>query len=68
MARLLAGGAVGVLVAVVPLTAFLVAVGGTGAPQAGFALSFLLALAWLAGLGWAIAMTRRRGAGARAAT
>jgi hypothetical protein len=61
IARLLAGGAIGVLVALVPLTAFLVAVGGSGAPQAGFALSFLLGLAWLAGVGWAVAQTRRRG-------
>ncbi len=61
LARLLAGGAVGILVALVPLTAFLVAVGGTGAPQAGFALAFLLGIAWLAGVGWAIALSRRRG-------
>jgi hypothetical protein len=60
IARLLAGGAVGVLVALVPLTAFLVAVGGSGAPQAGFALTFLLFLAWVAGVGWALTQTRRR--------
>jgi hypothetical protein len=60
VARLLAGGAIGVLVALVPLTAFLVAVGGTGAPQAGFALAFLLTLAWLVGVAWSIAETRRR--------
>ena len=61
IARLLAGGAIGVLVALVPLTALLVAVGGAGAPQAGFALSFLLGIAWLAGIAWALAQTRRRG-------
>jgi len=61
VARILAGGAIGVLVALVPLTAFLVAVGGTGAPQAGFALAFLLGLAWLLGIAWAVAQTRRRG-------
>jgi hypothetical protein len=61
IARLLAGGAIGVLVAIVPLTALLVAVGGAGAPQAGFALSFLLGIAWLAGVAWALAQTRRRG-------
>jgi hypothetical protein len=60
VARVLAGGAIGVLFALVPLTAFLVAVGGTGAPQAGFALAFMLALAWLVGVAWAIALTRRR--------
>ena len=63
VARVFAGGAIGVLLALVPLTAFLVAVGGTGAPQAGFALAFLLALAWLLGVAWAIALTRRRGVG-----
>jgi hypothetical protein len=67
IARLLAGGAIGVLVALVPITAFLVAVGGSGAPQAGFALSFLLGLAWLGGVAWAVAQTRRRGV-QRAAT
>ena len=61
VARLLAGGAIGVLVALVPLTALLVAVGGAGAPQAGFALSFLLGIAWLVGVAWALAQTRRRG-------
>ena len=61
IARLLAGGAIGVLVAVVPLTAFLVAVGGSGAPQAGYALSFLLGGAWVVGVAWALAQTRRRG-------
>jgi hypothetical protein len=59
VARILAGGTFGVLVGLVPLTAFLVAVGGSGAPQAGFALTFFLAFAWLAGIGWAIARMRR---------
>ena len=66
IARLLAGGAIGVLVAIVPLTALLVAVGGAGAPQAGFALSFLLGIAWLGGVAWALAQTRRRRLGAAA--
>ena len=61
IARILAGGSIGVLVALVPLTAFLVAVGGTGAPQAGFALAFLLGLAWLLGIAWGVAQLRRRG-------
>jgi curved DNA-binding protein CbpA len=65
-ARILAGGAIGVLVGLVPLTAFLVAVGGSGAPQAGFALAFFLGLAWLLGVGWAVAQARRRPAAARA--
>jgi len=59
VARILAGGAVGILVGLVPLTAFLVAVGGSGAPQAGFALAFFLAVAWLAGVAWAIVQSRR---------
>jgi hypothetical protein len=59
VARILAGGAVGILVGLVPLTAFLIAVGGTGAPQAGFALAFFLGFAWLAGVAWAIAHARR---------
>ena len=70
VARILAGGAIGILAALVPLTFFLVAVGGTGAPQAGFALAFLLSIAWLAGVAWGIAEVRRRwrasaGAGSR---
>jgi hypothetical protein len=59
VARILAGGAIGVLVGLVPLTAFLVAVGGSGAPQAGFALAFFLGLAWLLGVAWAVAQARR---------
>jgi hypothetical protein len=61
VARLLAGGAVAVVLALVPITGFLVVVGASGAPQAGFALAFLLAFAWLAGVAWSIAMARRRG-------
>lgn len=60
LTRLLAGGAVAVLVALVPITAFLVAVGGTGAPQAGFALATLLGVAWLVGVGWSAMAFRRR--------
>ena len=63
VARILAGGAVGALVGLVPLTAILVAVGGSGEPQAGFALSFFLAVAWLAGVAWAVAQARRPVAG-----
>lgn len=60
LTRLLAGGAVAVLFALVPITALLVAVGGTGAPQAGFALATLLGVAWLVGVGWSAMALRRR--------
>jgi hypothetical protein len=67
IARLLAGGAFGVLIALVPITAFLLAVGGTGAPQAAPVMAALLAAAWLAGIAWAARTLRRRDAlGARA--
>jgi hypothetical protein len=60
LTRLLAGGAIAVLLALVPVTVFLVAVGGTGAPQAGFALATLLGVAWLVGVGWSAVAFRRR--------
>ena len=66
VARILAGGALGILVGLVPLTAFLVAVGGSGAAQAGFALAFFLGLAWLLGVAWGITQARRRPDAARA--
>ena len=53
LARLLVGGTIGVLLALVPVTAFLLVVGGGGAPQAAFVLSILLATAWLIGVAWA---------------
>jgi hypothetical protein len=65
--RLLVGGSIGVLVALVPVTAFLVAVGGAGAPQAAGVMAVLLAAAWIAGVGWsAIAAWRRGTAGSSA--
>ena len=67
LARLLAGGTVAVLIALVPVTAFLLVVGGAGAPQAGFALAFLLGIAWILGVaGSIIAASRRRFAGSDA--
>ncbi|HSL97564.1 MAG TPA: hypothetical protein VK831_03235, partial [Candidatus Deferrimicrobiaceae bacterium] len=60
LARLLAFGTVGVLLALVPVTAVLLAVGAGGAPQAGFALGVLLALAWLTGVAYAAASAARR--------
>ena len=59
--RLLVGGSIGVLVALVPVTAFLVAVGGAGAPQAAGVMAVLLAAAWVVGVGWAAVAIRRRG-------
>jgi hypothetical protein len=64
LARLFVGGTIGVLLALVPVTAFLLVVGGGGAPQAAFALSILLAAAWLVGVAWAA----RGGAWATSAT
>jgi hypothetical protein len=60
LARLLAAGSIAVVLALVPATAFLVVIGGSGEPQAGFALGFLLAIAWLAGLGWYVVTAHRR--------
>ena len=53
--RILAGGSIAVLLALVPVTAFLIAVGGAGAEgnQAAIALSVFLGLAWLIGVAWA---------------
>jgi curved DNA-binding protein CbpA len=65
LARLFVGGTIAVLLALVPITAFLLVVGAGGAPQAGFALGALLALAWLGGVGWtAFGGRRRRARGA----
>ena len=61
LARLFVGGTIGVLLALVPVTAFLLVVGGGSAPQAAFVLSVLLAAAWLLGV-----VSAARG-GARAA-
>jgi hypothetical protein len=60
IARVLAGGAIAVVLALVPATAFLIVVGGSGQPEAGFALAFLLGLAWLAGVGSSAWSARRR--------
>ena len=60
LARLFAGGTVAVLLALVPVTAFLLVVGGSGEPEAGFALAFLLGIAWILGLAGSIVAARRR--------
>lgn len=67
VARLLAGGTVAVLLALVPVTAFLLVVGGAGEPEAGFALAFLLGVAWVLGVAGSIVAARRRGLPNRAA-
>ena len=53
LARLFVGGTIAVLLALVPVTAFLVVVGAGGAPQAAFALGTLLAAAWIGGVAYA---------------
>lgn len=60
IARVLAGGAVAVLIALLPITVFLLAIGGGAAPQAGGVLAVLLAAAWLIGIGWAARTFRQR--------
>jgi hypothetical protein len=62
LARLFVGGTIAVIMALVPVTAFLVVVGAGGAPQAAFALGLLLALAWLAGVAWTAVGRRSAGA------
>jgi DnaJ domain len=66
LARLLAGGTVAVLLALVPVTAFLLVVGGAGEPEAGFALAFLLGVAWTLGVAGSVVAARRRGVPNRA--
>jgi hypothetical protein len=66
LARLLAGGTVAILLALVPVTAFLLVVGGAGEPEAGFALTFLLGMAWVLGVAGSIVAARRRGVPNRA--
>lgn len=58
--RLLANGAVAVILALVPITAFLLAVGGAGEPQAGPVLAILLLVAWVGGIAWSATGLRRR--------
>ena len=60
LARLLAGGTVAILLALVPVTAFLLVVGGAGEPEAGFALAFLLGVGWILGVAGSIVAARRR--------
>lgn len=60
IARLLAGGAIAVILALVPITFFLLAVGGSGAPQAAPVMATLLAGAWLVGVAWSARTLIRR--------
>jgi DnaJ-like protein len=60
LARPFAAGTLAVILALVPVTAFLVAVGGSGAPQGGFAMAFFLGAAWLAGVAWSLWLASRR--------
>ena len=61
VARILAGGALGVLLTLVPFMVFLVAIGGAGLPQGGLALGALLGIAWLGGVAWAAMRARQSG-------
>jgi curved DNA-binding protein CbpA len=60
IARLLAGGAIAVLLALIPITFFLLAMGGSGAPQAAPVMATLLAAAWLVGVAWSARALIRR--------
>lgn len=60
LARLLATGTVAVLLALVPATAVLLALGAGGRPEASFALGVLLAVAWLVGVGYGAILAARR--------
>jgi curved DNA-binding protein CbpA len=63
LARLFVGGTIGVLLALVPVTAFLLVVGAGGAPQSAFVLGALLAAAWIGGVAFAARGATRRAAG-----
>jgi curved DNA-binding protein CbpA len=60
LARLFVGGTIAVLIALVPVTAFLLVVGAGAAPQSAFALGALLAAAWLGGVAFAARSGTRR--------
>ena len=60
LTRVLAGGTFAVLVGLVPITAFLLAFGAAGAPEAVPTLAVLLATIWLVGVAWTTAMRIRR--------
>jgi hypothetical protein len=71
LTRILATGTIALLAGVAPVTAFLLAFGASGAPQAAPALAVLLGTAWLVGVAWAIARRVRppdAGAGTGVAT
>jgi hypothetical protein len=52
LARVLAAGAVAIVLGLVPATALVIAFGGARSTAAGAVLGGALALAWLAGVGW----------------
>ena len=67
LTRILATGTIAVLLALLPITAFLVAFGASGAPEAAPVLAVLLGVAWLVGVALALAIRVRR-PGLRAGT
>ena len=67
LTRILATGTIAVLVALLPITAFLVSVGASGAPEAAPVLTVFLGMAWIVGIGLGLAMRVRR-PGMRAGT
>jgi hypothetical protein len=61
LARILAGGAIAMVLLLVPVTLFLVAIGGAGAAQLGFVSSVFLGVAWLVGVVWSAWSARTAG-------
>ena len=59
LTKVLAGGALAVLVALVPIGVVLAVIGGTKAPQDGLAVAVLLGIPWIVGIVWAGRETRR---------
>jgi hypothetical protein len=62
LSRLLAMGTLAVLIALVPITSLLVAVGANFDPRGGPVLAILLVAAWLVGVAYGIASRARPGA------
>jgi hypothetical protein len=61
LTRILVGGVFGVLLAIVPLSAFLVAASARGGPQADYLMAALLGVGWIAGVAWAARKQLRGG-------
>ena len=54
LSRIFAAGTVGLVIALVPATAFVIALGGAGSSAAAPVLAVVLAVGWLVGAGWGV--------------